>query len=65
MALNGRMINELLIWNDLEGSGGGLVEILFGHCSGGIEGSHEQPIGIADIPTDIRTEHCPNASLEH
>jgi hypothetical protein len=41
---------------DLEGSGGGLIEVLSQHVSSETEGIHEKPVRIRFAPTDIRTE---------
>jgi hypothetical protein len=42
---------------DLEGSGGGLIEVLSQRVSRETEGIHKKSVRIRFVPTDIRTEH--------
>jgi hypothetical protein len=52
------------IGKDLEGSGRCLIEVLSRYLSGWIEDNCEEPVRIADVLTEIRTEHLPNTSPE-
>jgi hypothetical protein len=49
------------IWK--KSGGCDLVEVLSWDFLGGTEESHENPVTIADIPIDIRSEHL-NTSLK-
>jgi hypothetical protein len=54
--------NELeRIWKEAVTS---LLKELSRHSPRGIEKINEKPVRIAGVPTDIRTEHLPNTSLE-
>jgi hypothetical protein len=48
----------------MEGSGRGVIEALFKHLLGGTEDNHGEPVRIADVPAEVRTEHLPYTSLQ-
>jgi hypothetical protein len=56
------MNNEFNI--DLEGRGGGVIELLSLHFPREIEGNHENPVRMASDPVGTRTEHLSNTSLQ-
>jgi hypothetical protein len=61
----GRMIDEWWrIGKDLEGSVCGLIKVLLGICLQGLRKPLEFSLRIANIPTEIWTEHFPNTGLE-
>jgi hypothetical protein len=61
-ALSGRMINKWCIRKDVEGSGFGLIATLSGIFLDEPRKPTEASIRIADIPSQIRNEHLPNAT---
>jgi hypothetical protein len=48
----------------LEGSGSGLIEVLFRNFPEVTEENREIPVRIDGVPAEIRTEHLPNTSQE-
>jgi hypothetical protein len=63
ITLSGMRIREWWIWEDLEGSGRGIIEVLTRHLPGGEEKELRTSVRTAGVPADIRTEHLPNTSL--
>jgi hypothetical protein len=45
----------------MEGTGCGLIEVLFRHLPGG---ARESSVRTTGVPAEIRTENYPNTSLE-
>jgi hypothetical protein len=50
----------------MEGSNSGLIEVSSPHLPEETEGNHEKKktVRIATVSAEIRTEHCPNMSLQ-
>jgi hypothetical protein len=55
---------ESWIWNDVQGSFSGLIQVLSWLLLLRIEQSHERPVGIFGIQTEIRTEYISNINPE-
>jgi hypothetical protein len=57
------MIHERCIAEDLEGSGRGLISILFQHLPVETDEDHETSVRIFAGPAAVRTEYLTNAHL--
>jgi hypothetical protein len=52
---------------NLEGSGSGIIEMLFQNLAGRIERGIKRKVSakMAGVPAEVRTEHLPNTNLDH